>query len=409
MTHITFEEAVSSALGLAREPGERVVRLPDAPGEILSRDVVADRNIPPFHRAAMDGYAVRWTGNEANRPYRVVGTVNPGESWTGRAAETDCVKIMTGAKLPEPFDTVIPVELSEATEGGGVRFREAASRGQNLALEGEDARAGDTLVARGTLLQPRHVSTLAAVGQWEVPVTVRPSVAVLATGGELKEPWERAEGAFIRNSNAHFLMSALKAGGFPRAAYLGVAVDTPDAIRSKVREGLSSDFLVLTGGVSAGEIDIVPECLAACGVEKVLHNIAVRPGKPTYVGRSREGCVVIGLPGNPVAVLVHYSMLVRPLLLQASGAREYLPRPVWLPLAGDARNRGGQKKFTAGRIESSEGKSRVVEIASHGSGDYVSAVKADGVFEIPFGVRHLAAGAMVRFYPVWGELLGPEA
>ena len=174
-------------------------------------------------------------------------------------------------------------------------------------------------------------------------VTVyRPSNgAVLATGGELKEPWESATGAFIRNSNAHFLLSALKAAGFPHPAYLGVVPDTPDAIRSKIREGLSSDVLVITGGVSAGEIDIVPEALAACGVEKVLHKISVKPGKPIYVGRSRGGCVVIGLPGNPVAVIVHYSMLVRPLLLKATGAKEYLPRPIWLPLAGEVVRNGG--------------------------------------------------------------------
>ena len=408
MTYVSFEDAVASVLGLAREPGERIVRLPDAVGEILSRDVVADRNIPPFRRAAMDGYAVRWSGKEADRPYRVIGTVNPGDTWSGKAGETDCVKIMTGAKLPEPFDTVIQVELADTIPDEHVRFRATVSPRQNLALEGEDAKTGDPLVPCGTLLQPRHISTLAAVGQWDVPVTVRPDVAVLATGGELKEPWERVSGAFIRNSNAHFLLAALKAAGFSRATYLGVAPDTPEAIQSKVREGLSSDFLILTGGVSGGEIDIVPECLAACGVEKVLHKISVKPGKPIYVGKSREGCVVIGLPGNPVAVIVHYSMLLRPLLLKATGAKEYLPRAIWLPLAGDAKNNGGQKKFVAGRVESTGGTSRVVEISSHGSGDFVSASRADGIFEIPLGVRKIPAGENVRFYPVWGEMLTAE-
>lgn len=310
--------------------------------------------------------------------------------------------------LPEPFDTVIQVELAGTAREGLIRFKAPAEFRQNLAPEGEDAKKGDPLVPRGTLLQPRRVSTLAAVGVWDVPVTVRPTVAVLATGGELKEPWESAAGAFIRNSNAHFLLSALKAGGFPEAAYLGIVPDAPEAIRTKIREGLSSNFLILTGGVSAGEIDIVPECLSACGVEKVLHKISVKPGKPIYVGGSREGCVVIGLPGNPVAVIVHHSMLVRPLLLKAAGAKECLPRPVWLPLAGDAANKGGQKKFAPGRIESIDGTSRVVEIASHGSGDFVSASRGDGVFEIPFGVRNLPAGEMVRFYPVWGEMLAAD-
>ncbi|MGE5189195.1 MAG: molybdopterin molybdotransferase MoeA [Gemmatimonadota bacterium] len=408
MTPVTFEEAVASVLGLVREPGERTVPLSDAAGEVLSRDVVADRNIPPFDRAAMDGYAVRSSGKEEVRPYRVVATVNPGDAWGGQAGETDCVQIMTGAKVPEPFDAVIPVELADTIGDDRVRFRAAASPRRNIAAEGEDARRGDVLVPRGTLLRPRHVATLAAVGRWEVPVTVRPAVAVLATGSELAEPWEHAEGAIVRNSNAHFLLSALKASGSPRAAYLGIARDTPEAIRSKVREGLSGDLLVVTGGVSAGEVDIVPDVLAACGVEKVLHRISVKPGKPIYAGKAPGGCIVIGLPGNPVAVIVHYAMLIRPLLLKASGATEFLPKPVWLPLAGEARSAGDQKKFCAARLDSGGGRSRVVEVPSHGSGDFVSASRADGVFEIPLGLRSLPAGAMVRFYPVLGEMLSAD-
>lgn len=406
--NVSFEEAVASVLRLARKPAERVVRLPDAVGEVLSRDVVADRNIPPFHRAAMDGFAVRWTGREDKHSYRIIGTVNPGQSWAGAAGEAECVKIMTGASVPAPFDTVIPVEQSEACLDGLVRFVAPASRGQHVAPEGEDARKDEVLVPRGTLLRPRHIATLAAVGKWEVSVSEKPAIAVLATGGELREPWEEATGPFIRNSNAHFLLSALSVAGFPHPAYLGVVPDTPEDIRSKIREGLSSDFLILTGGVSAGEIDIVPECLAACGVEKILHKISVKPGKPIYVGRSREGCIVLGLPGNPVAVIVHFSMLVRPLLLKATGAKEYLPRPIWLPLAGDAMNQGEQKKFAPGRVESIEGGSRVIEIPSHGSGDFVSASRADGVFEIPMGVRRLPGGSFVRFYPILGDLLTAE-
>ena len=398
---MTFEEAIATVLGFVREPADRVVPLSDAAGEILSTDVAADRNIPPFDRATMDGYALRWTGKEEGRPFRIIGCLNPGETWSGNAAEADCIKIMTGAMLPEAFDTVIPVEQSETTADGQVRFRAGAAPGQNIAREGEDAGKGDILVPRGTLLKPRHIATLASVGRWDVRVYSPPSVSVLATGGELKEPWENATGAFIRNSNAHFLLSALKASGFHRVAYLGIAPDAPDPIRSKIRTGLSSDLLLVTGGVSAGEIDIVPDCLRECGVEKAVHKIAVQPGKPIFAGRSREGCVVVGLPGNPVAVIVHFHMLVLPLLRKAAGATEYLPVPVWLPLAGDARTKGERKKFALGRIESSEGASRVAEIPSRGSGDFVSASRADGVFEIPMGTRLLPAGTPVRFYPVF--------
>lgn len=406
---VTYEEALASVLSAVRTRGTRTVRLPEAAGEVLAREVVADRNIPPFPRAAMDGFAVAWTGKETERPYRVAGTVNPGAEWSGDAGETDCVRIMTGAKVPAPFDTVIPIEHADAPPGDSVRFRVSPRRGQNVAPEGEDVLRGRTLLPAGTVLSPHHLVTLASVGQWEVAVHRRPSVAVLATGSELVEPWEAPEGPRIRNGNAHFLLAALKDHGFREVRYLGIVPDDRDSLLAAIREGLAADFLILTGGVSVGDVDIVPECLAACGVRKILHRVAVRPGKPIFAGESPGGGIVIGLPGNPVAVLVHFPMLLLPLLLKASGATEVLPKPILLPLAGDAVNRSGGKKFSIARLEGISGETRVVEIPSHGSGDFVSAARAEGIFEIPLGTERLPAGAAVRFYPVWARFLLHEA
>ena len=405
---ITFEEALASVLPLARTREMCEVSLPDAVGEVLARDVIADRNIPPFPRAAMDGFAVVWTGRETERPYRVAGTVNPGTVWSGEAAEMDCVRIMTGAKVPAPFDTVIQIENAEVGREGTVRFPTPARRGQNIAREGEDVLRGAVLIPSGTYLSAHHVATLSSVGQWEVPVYKRPTVAVLATGDELVEPWERAHGPMIRNSNAHFLLAALKHCGFREVRYLGIVRDDREAVMAKIREGLACDFLVVSGGVSVGDVDIVPDCLAACGVRKILHKIAVKPGKPIFAGGSPGGGIVIGLPGNPVAVMVHFSMFLRPLLLKASGATEYLPKPILLPLVEEAINKSGGKKFSIGRLEKKGGETRVVEIPSHGSGDFVSASRAEGVFEIPLGASHLPAGEIVRFYPIWGNFLSHE-
>ncbi|MGB3097468.1 MAG: molybdopterin molybdotransferase MoeA [Candidatus Deferrimicrobiaceae bacterium] len=405
---ITYEQALSSVLPVVRTQGVHEVPLPDVVGEILARDVIADRNIPPFPRAAMDGFAVVWTGKETEKPYRVAGTVNPGTVWSGDAADGDCVKIMTGAMVPAPFDSVIQVEHSEIDPGGSVRFHTAAKRGKNIAREGEDVLKGTVLLPSGTFLSVHHVATLASVGQWEVPVYQRPSVAILATGSELVEPWEGASGPMIRNSNAHFLLAALKELGFRDVRYLGIIPDDRETMMAKIREGLTSEFLFISGGVSVGDVDIVPDCLAACGVRKILHKIAVKPGKPIFAGESPGGGIVVGLPGNPVAVLVHFPMFIRPLLLRASGATEYLPKPILLPLAEDATNKSGGKKFALGRLEKKAGETRVVEIPSHGSGDFVSASRAEGVFEIPMGTSHLSAGETVRFYPIWGNFLANE-
>ena len=405
---ITFEEALATVLPLVRTRDVREVPLPDIVGEILAREVIADRNIPPFPRAAMDGFAVVWTGKETERPYRVVGSVNPGTVWSGNAADTDCVRIMTGAMVPAPFDTVIQVEHAQVDRGGSVRFQTPASRGQNIAREGEDVLRGAVLIPSGTVLSAHHVATLSSVGRWEVPVYRRPTVAVLSTGDELVEPWEEAKGPLIRNSNAHFLLAALNGLGFRKVRYLGIVKDDRETITAKIREGLACDFLLLSGGVSVGDVDIVPDCLAACGVRKILHTIAVKPGKPIFAGESPNGGIVVGLPGNPVAVMVHFSMFIRPLLLKASGATDCFPKPILLPLAEGAVNKSGRKKFSIGRLEKKGGGTRVVEIPSHGSGDFVSACLAEGVFEIPLGTSHLPAGEIVRFYPIWGTFLSHE-
>ena len=160
----------------------------------------------------------------------------------------------------------------------------------------------------------------------------------------------------IRNSNAHFVRAALTRIGAREVHYGEIVTDDPERIRERIREGLADDFLILSGGVSEGEMDVVPQCLAECGVEKILHKVAVKPGKPLYVGKSPSGTVVFGLPGNPVAVMVHMAMLVRPLFLKASGAREYLPKPIYLPLAAEASNRSIGKKFTPARVVSKGGK-----------------------------------------------------
>src|SRR4030065_832145 len=148
----TVEEAPAPGPPLVRPRDVRDVPSPDVAGEILARDVIADRNIPPSPRAAMDGFAVVWTGRETERPYRVVGAVNPGTVWSGEAAETDCVRIMTGAKVPAPFDTVIQIEHAQVDRDGSVRFQTPAGRGQNIAREGDDVLRGAVLIPSGTFL-----------------------------------------------------------------------------------------------------------------------------------------------------------------------------------------------------------------------------------------------------------------
>jgi molybdopterin molybdotransferase len=406
VTPLPWEEALPAVLALARPKGVETTPLVHAPGRVLASDVRADRPFPPFPRAAMDGYAFRWTGEGGRGPFPVAATLAAGTLLSEEVPAGSCARVYTGAALPPFLDTVVPLEETEASGEGAVLLAAAVKRGQHVAARGEDALEGDLLVPAGTLIFPRHVALLAAAGVPLVPVFRRPSAAVAATGGELVEPGEEASGPFIRNSNGPMVLSALAASGFPDTTYLGILRDDREALREGLAEGLRRDLLVVTGGVSASDADLVPPALRDLGVRPVVHRVAIQPGKPLYAGVSPEGCVVLGLPGNPVAAMLHLGMVVLPFLRKASGARECLPRPIHLPLAADARNRGGRKKFVPARLETDGGITRVAEIPSHGSGDLVSASRADGVFEIPAGVASLPAGTTVPFHPCWGELLG---
>ena len=407
MTPVSWEEALPSVLALARPKRGDEVPLLEAHGRVLAVDVRADRPFPPFPRAAMDGYALRWTEGCGRTPLPVAATLPAGAVLPGEIPAGSCVRVFTGAALPPFLDTVVPFE--ETADGGeSVLFTSPVARGQHVAAAGEDAREGALLVAAGTLLFPRHVALLAAAGMARVPVFGRPSTAVAATGGELVEPGEEAAGPFIRNSNGPMVLSALAAAGFSGTTCLGILPDDRELLREGLAAGLRSDLLVVTGGVSTSDADLVPGVLRDLGVRPVVHRVAIQPGKPLYAGVAPGGSVVLGLPGNPVAAMLHLGMVVLPFLRKASGARECLPRPILLPLASEARNRGGRKKFVPARLETDGGVTRVVEIPSHGSGDLVSASRADGVFEIGAAVPSLPAGSVVPFHPCWGELLAPE-
>ena len=183
----SLEDTIARAAALVRprgRPGPYPFRRPGrSPGKRHRRGP----EHPPFPRAAMDGFAIVWTGKEDRSPYRVIGTVNPGTRWSGNAGTRDCVKIMTGAAVPPPFDTVIQVEQSQTGADGSVRFTDKARQGQHIAPEGTTPARGGPHPGRHRSV-PRHVATLAAVGQWEIPVFERPSVTILPTGSELKEP-----------------------------------------------------------------------------------------------------------------------------------------------------------------------------------------------------------------------------
>jgi molybdopterin molybdotransferase len=341
---------LDAAIGLVEATAEplppRRMRLLDACGLPLVEPVVADVDSPPWDRAMMDGFALQSDDAAAAAgsvlELDVVVDLAAGDVTTLSIGPGTCARIMTGAPIPAGADAVIPVERAvdgsaTAHAGGRVRLHDETFRpGQHVARQGVAFRAGDAVLPAGCALGAAEIGLAAEAGATHVVAAVRPRVAILSTGSELVAPDAVPAFGQTRNSNGPMLAAAVRllaAEPIP----LGIAADRPEAIRAAVAQGLAADVLLLSGGVSAGDLDLVPDIFRCCGVEKVFHKVRHKPGKPVWFGvfrRERAApTLVFGLPGNPASSLVCFELFVRPALLILAGR----PRAEWHLRRGRAR------------------------------------------------------------------------
>jgi molybdopterin molybdotransferase len=402
---IPLEDALRIVLGCARPLGAERVALDSAPGRVLAEDVRSDVDMPPFNKSAMDGYACRRA--DLGRELAVVETIMAGDVPQRPVGAKQCAKVMTGAPVPPGADCVVMVEFSEETAPGRVRFV-GKGTADNICLRGEDVVAGDIVLRRGTLIRPRHVAMLASVGCVVPAVARRPTVGVIATGDELVPPGEKPEGGCIRDSNGYQLCAQVSdAGAVPR--YYGIAADTEEAIGAALQRAVGeSDVVLMSGGVSAGELDLVPDVLEKNGFELLIEQIAIKPGRPTTFavqthpspsplpsGEGRgEGCrCCFGLPGNPVSTFVVFELLVRPFLLTMMG-HDYRPACALAPLGAAVRRKKAERQEWMPVVLTDEGAVQPVEF--HGSAHSLALCAADGLIAMPVGVAELAQGSVVR-------------
>ena len=381
-----------------------------AQGRILARGVRADRDLPPFDRAALDGYAVRLPDRrEGEMTLPIVAEVAAGESGPRRMRPATAVRIWTGAAVPEGAEGIVPVETAQ-TRGESLILADPlpidGARRPGIADRGEDARRGALLLPPGRPIGPSEIALLAAVGVDPVPVRREPEIAVVATGSELVPPRLRPERAQIRSSNDVVLSALLRAAGIGRIRSTRIVPDRPGLLREALRRGLDRDVLVVSGGVSMGRHDIVPDLLAELGVRIRFHRVAIRPGKPVLFGIGSGGSgrtAVFGLPGNPLSVLATAVVFLLPFLRAARGEGPFVPPGVPALLERPIRRGGGLVHFVPCRAAiDSLGTLRVRELPIHGSGDTVSAAGADGFLQIPGDGVERPAGERVGFLPLPG-------
>lgn len=307
---LTFHEALNIINEVDFQLATEEVKLTDAWNRILCEDTISDINMPPFDKSAMDGFACR--KQDLASPLKIIGTLYAGSSEVYNIEPGTCVKIMTGAPVPEGADTVIMIEHTKKVEKGNIQFTKATTK-SNICKLGEDIHTGDKLLESGTLLLAHHMGILASAGIDQVKVSRLPRVALLSTGNELIEPKHFPNSSQIRNSNAYNLLSQLKAMSI-NAHYDGIAPDDKEIIRSRLTELLvNHDLIILTGGASQGEHDYVPAILEELALDLKFDKLAIQPGKPVSFATSKNK-FCFGLSGNPVSSYLQFELLVKPFL-----------------------------------------------------------------------------------------------
>jgi molybdopterin molybdotransferase len=396
---IRVEEALEIVLDNTRALPPETVDFQEALGRLLAEDILSDLDLPPFSRSAVDGFALR-AADLASPPsnLRVVGVVPAGCLPSFQVNAGEAAQVMTGAPVPEGADAVQMVERTRLA-GDRVEVLEAVPSGQNIAPRGDEVRAGDVVLWKGTRLDPASVAVAATVGKVKLPVGRRPRVAVIATGDELVDPSDKPGPGKIRNSNGFSLVAQARTCG-AEVRYLGVAKDTEESLRERIRDGLGSDVLLLSGGVSMGRFDLVEKVLEELEVRTLFDRVALKPGKPLVFGIAPGGGLVFGLPGNPVSTIVTFELFVRPCLAKMEGCGQPRRPLLSASLKDPVTSRGSRRTFLPGWIEP-EGSGMVAyPISTRGSADIVAFSKANALLVVPEDKERLVAGQTVEVYPL---------
>lgn len=397
---ITIAEAQALVQREMQGFGVQRVPLEKSFGRVLAQDIAADRHYPPFDRSMMDGYAIVSESFSAQKKYPVQATVFAGDipplARDLSRGQGEAIKIMTGAAVPRPFNAVIRREDANVAEGKVEFAATDVKPWHNISRQGEDLKRGEKISLSGQLIDNATVSLLASLGVVRPLVARLPRVAIISTGNEIIPPGKKPNAAQIRNSNVFALQCQLAQCGISQVQQVHVA-DDQKKLRAAVTKFSKMDILLLTGGVSAGDTDYVPEALEGLKFKKIFHKVQMKPGKPLWFGR-RGKTAVFAIPGNPFSAQVTFRIFVEPYLRQSLGMS--LSPPIALPLAERRHKKDSLEHFFPVKVETGlNSASTLAQLPFNSSGDVRAALFSDGIAAHLAGQAELTAGSVVNFYP----------
>lgn len=390
---ISIDEAGSRILDATTVLPASETPLVNSVGLILARDVTSDVDSPPFDKSMMDGIAFRFEDfQRGQRQFRLMGEVRAGSDKSLDVTESQCVSIMTGAPVPRGADTVVMNEETETVNVNGnslIAIRtDRVKSGQNILPRSATMQRGQTILPAGVLIRPHDIGVLAEGGAAKCFVIPRPKISIIATGDELVPVNQIPRQSQIRNSNSPML-SAMATKYCSSVDDAGIVTDEIDPLRTAVVSGLKSNVLVLSGGVSAGVADLVPQILHKAGVKPVFHKVAIKPGKPIWFGilerNDKPDTLVFGLPGNPVSSLCCFHVFVKPALLKLAG-KSTGDRGGSAKLTKAHQQQTGRTVYWPSIIDQSVQEHSVTPLPWNGSADLLALSQANG-FAIFSGER----------------------
>lgn len=385
---IKFEEALKIIGDNFIHFENETTDIKEALGRILAEDVYSDMDMPPFDKSAMDGFACR--KSDIKNILTIVETIPAGFSPKITIGENQCAKIMTGAGIPQGADCVIMVEHVEQIDDLHIKYLKDDTS-VNICFKGEDLKTGQLVLHAGTRITSKVTASLSTVGKVNPLVVKKPVIGIIATGDEIIEPYNVPTGAKIRNVNSYELYSqCIESGCNP--VYYGIVEDNEEAIFNKISLAKEeTDILLLTGGVSMGDFDLVPGILKKCGYNILFDKVAIQPGKPTVFARDNKK-FVFGLPGNPVSTYIIFEIFVKHFLSLCSGMNTSSAN-YFLPAGTDIKRKKDERLGWIPVKISKDGE--VFPVEYHGSAHINALAEADGIISIPVGVKVIQKGEKI--------------